>query len=82
MALPTLEAYQNSRAHLYFFKCQVQECRLEFMVLSWKDNWPLTHKPYCPECNQQKAVSLHSVFTDKQIYEVVYSNKWGDIRND
>ena len=49
------------------------------MVLSWKKDWPLKYKPYCPECGQQKASNLRSVSTDKKIYEVVYSDKWEDI---
>ncbi len=80
MTSPALNSYLHGRAHLYFFKCQVKECRLEFMVLSWASKWPLEHKPYCPECGQQKAAFLRFVFTDEQICEVVYSNKWEDIK--
>jgi len=71
--------FLNSTAHLHFFKCQNSDCLLEFMVLSWKENWPSKHNPYCPECGQQKASLLRSVSTDKKIYEVVYSEKFEGI---
>ena len=72
----SFDDYLSSTAHLHFFKCQDEECLLEFMVLSWNENWPAKHKPYCPECNQQKASNLRSVSTNKRINEVVYSDKW------
>ena len=78
-AKESFDDFLGSTAHLHFFKCQDEECLLEFMVLSWKEDWPSKHKPYCPECNQQKASNLRSVSTNKRIYEVVYSDKWEDI---
>ena len=72
----SFDDFLSSTAHLHFFKCQNSECLLEFMVLSWKEDWSSEYKPYCPECGQQKASNLRSISTDKKIYEIVYSKKF------
>jgi DNA segregation ATPase FtsK/SpoIIIE, S-DNA-T family len=33
-----METYDKSESYIHVFKCQNEECRLEFMVLSWLEN--------------------------------------------
>jgi hypothetical protein len=66
-----METYAKSESYLHAFKCKNKECRLEFIVLSWKKDWPETHGPFCPECGTQDTVCLRSSFVHRKIWEIV-----------
>ena len=71
---------RKSLSHIYFLKCQNQECRLEFIVLSWHDNWTDKWQAYCPECGKKQASSTHKSSSEKFIYEI-FSGDWVDKLN-
>jgi hypothetical protein len=67
-----MEKEDKGISYLYYFKCQNQNCRLEFSVLSWDENWPNQYKPFCPECGHKEASLLVKKTSDRPIYALVY----------
>ena len=66
-----METYLKSESYIHIFKCTNQKCRLEFMVLSWAEDWGEKHKPFCPECGLQNSVYLRQKFIKRKIHEIV-----------
>jgi rRNA maturation endonuclease Nob1 len=61
---------KESQSYVYCFKCKA--CSLEFSVYSWKEDWLDKNKAFCPECGEQKAISLAKKVSKRLISELVY----------
>ena len=69
---------KEPNTYIYVFKCQVQECRLEFAVFSWHKDWREKFNPFCPECGKQEAAFLRIATSEKPVCVIVYSDKLGN----
>jgi hypothetical protein len=72
-----METYDKSESYIHVFKCQNEECRLEFIVLSWLENWHEQFNPHCPECGTQNSIHLRHRFVKRKIWEIVNDPKLG-----
>jgi len=65
-----MEMYNKSESYIHIFKCSNQECRLEYSVFSWLDDWNKKFNPYCPECGTQDSFCLRQRFVKRKIWEI------------
>ncbi len=66
-----LETYNKSESYIHVYKCMKSECRLEFIVFSWQEDWSENHKSFCPECGGRESMKLFTRFVNRKIWEIV-----------
>lgn len=72
-----MEKQKEPISYIYSLKCQNTPCRLEYVVLSYYDDWLEKHTPHCPECNEQDVYLIKQVASEKPICSISY-NGWGN----